>query len=60
MAMLDSGMDYEAPKLVVLHCWKKQHVMPIFTSSGMIKSRRMRWTGDIASMGRRRMHIGFW
>jgi hypothetical protein len=45
MAMLDSGMDYEAPKLAVLHYWKKQYVIPIFTSSGMIKSRRMRWTG---------------
>jgi hypothetical protein len=25
---------------------------------GMIKSRRMRWTGNGAHMGRRRMHIG--
>jgi hypothetical protein len=50
MATLDSGMDYEAPKLAVLHYWKKQHVMPIFTSSGMIKSRRIRRTRDIACM----------
>jgi hypothetical protein len=26
----------------------------------MIKSRRMRWTGHVACMGRRGKHIGFW
>jgi hypothetical protein len=26
----------------------------------MIKSRRMGWTGHIARMGRRGMHIGYW
>jgi hypothetical protein len=26
----------------------------------MIKSRRMRWAGNIAYMGRRGMHIGYW
>jgi hypothetical protein len=26
----------------------------------MIKSRRMRWTGNVARMGRRGMHIGYW
>jgi hypothetical protein len=26
----------------------------------MIKSRRMRWTGHVARMGRRGMHIGYW
>jgi hypothetical protein len=26
----------------------------------MIKSRRMRWTGHVAQMGRRGMHIGYW
>jgi hypothetical protein len=26
----------------------------------MIKSRRMRWTGLAARMGRRGMHIGYW
>jgi hypothetical protein len=26
----------------------------------MIKSRRMRWTGNVARMRRRGMHIGFW
>jgi hypothetical protein len=25
-----------------------------------IKSRRMRWTGHVARMGRRGMHIGYW
>jgi hypothetical protein len=26
----------------------------------MIKSRRMRWIGYVARMGRRRMHMGYW
>jgi hypothetical protein len=26
----------------------------------IIKSRRMRWAGHVALMGRRGMHIGFW
>jgi hypothetical protein len=26
----------------------------------MIKSRRMKWAGHVARMGRRGMHIGFW
>jgi hypothetical protein len=26
----------------------------------MIKSRKMRWTGHVARMGRRGMHVGYW
>jgi hypothetical protein len=26
----------------------------------MVKSRRMRWAGYVALMGRRGMHIGYW
>jgi hypothetical protein len=26
----------------------------------MIKSRRMRWTGHVTGMWRRRTHVGFW
>jgi hypothetical protein len=26
----------------------------------MIKSRRMRWAGHVARMGRTEMHIGYW
>jgi hypothetical protein len=26
----------------------------------MIKSRRMRWAGHAARMGRRGMHVGYW
>jgi hypothetical protein len=26
----------------------------------MIKSRRMRWAGQVARMGRRGMHVGYW
>jgi hypothetical protein len=27
---------------------------------GMIKSRKMRWAGHIARIGRREVHTGFW
>jgi hypothetical protein len=33
MAMPDSGMDYGAPKLIVLHYCKKQHFAPVSTYS---------------------------
>jgi hypothetical protein len=39
--------------------WRKLH--NLFSSPNiirMINSRRMRWTGHVARMGRRRMHIG--
>jgi hypothetical protein len=26
----------------------------------LIKSRRMRWAGHVAQMGRRGMHVGYW
>jgi hypothetical protein len=26
----------------------------------VIKSRRMRWSGNVAGVGRRGMHIGYW
>jgi hypothetical protein len=26
----------------------------------IIKSRRMRWAGHVARMGKRKMHIGYW
>jgi hypothetical protein len=40
--------------------WKKLHSEELYIIINiitMIMSRRMRWTGNIASMGRRRMHI---
>jgi hypothetical protein len=46
--------------------WRKLHNEELhnFYSSPniirMIKSRRMRWTGHVARMGRRGMHIGYW
>jgi hypothetical protein len=46
--------------------WKKLHNEELhkFYSSPKvirkIKSRRMRWTGHVAQMGRRGMHIGRW
>jgi hypothetical protein len=35
----------------------------VYSSSNiirMMKSRRMRWAGHVARMGRRGMHIGYW
>jgi hypothetical protein len=46
--------------------WRKLHngeLHNLYCSSsiiGIIKSRRMRWAGHVACMGRRGMHIGFW
>jgi hypothetical protein len=48
--------------------WKKFHneefhnlyASPSIITSRMIKSRRMRWAGHVAGMGRRGPHIGFW
>jgi hypothetical protein len=48
--------------------WRKLHdeeLHNLYSSRniiGMIKSRRIRWTGHVARMGgrRRRMYIGFW
>jgi hypothetical protein len=46
--------------------WKKLHneeLHNLFSSSNiirMIESRRMRWAGHVAQIGRTRMHIGFW
>jgi hypothetical protein len=34
--------------------------LPVLNCIRIIKSRRMRWAGYVAQMGRRRMHIGFW
>jgi hypothetical protein len=55
------------PKRVeVMGCWRKLHNEELhnfyFSPSivGMIKSRRMRYVGHVAQMGRRRMHIGYW
>jgi hypothetical protein len=46
--------------------WRKLHneeLHNLHSSSSMIrmiKSRRMRWSGHVARMGRRGMHIGYW
>jgi hypothetical protein len=45
--------------------WRKLHneeLHNLYSSSSvikLIKSRRMRWTGHVARMGRKEMHIGF-
>jgi hypothetical protein len=46
--------------------WRKLHneeLHYLYSSTSiirMIKSRRMRWEGHVARMGRRGMHIGYW
>jgi hypothetical protein len=46
--------------------WRKLHneeLHNLHSSASIIrmfKSRRMRWTGHVARMGRRGIHIGFW
>jgi hypothetical protein len=50
----------------VMGDWRKLHneeLHNLYSSPNiirMIKSRRMRWTGHVARMGRRGMHIGYW
>jgi hypothetical protein len=45
--------------------WRKLHneeLHKLYSLPGtiIIKSRRMRWAGHVALMGRRGMHIGYW
>jgi hypothetical protein len=50
----------------VMRGWRKLHNEDIHNSYSsrsiirMITSRRIRWTGHVAQMGRRGMHIGYW
>jgi hypothetical protein len=49
----------------VIGGWRKLHNEELHNLYGspsiirMIKSRRMRWAGHVARVGKRRMHIGF-
>jgi hypothetical protein len=43
--------------------WRKLQLHNLYPSSSIIrkmKSRRMRWAGHVAQMGRRGMHIRYW
>jgi hypothetical protein len=46
--------------------WRRLHneeLHSVYSSPNiirMIKSRRMRWAGHVARMGRRGMHVGYW
>jgi hypothetical protein len=50
----------------VIRGWRKLHnekLYDLYSSPSiirMIKSRRMRWAGHVARMGRSGMHVGFW
>jgi hypothetical protein len=52
--------------LINLEDWRKLHnqeLHNLYSSPNiirMIKSRRMRWSGHVAQMGRRGMHTGYW
>jgi hypothetical protein len=47
-------------------CWRKvrnEELRNLYSSPNiirMIKSRRMRWAGHVAFMGRKGFHIGYW
>jgi hypothetical protein len=50
----------------VMGGWRKLHneeLLNLYSSPSIIRmntSRRMRWAGHVAQMGRRGMHIGYW
>jgi hypothetical protein len=50
----------------VIGGWRKLHNEELHKLYGlpsiirMIKSRRMKWAGHVAHMGRRGTHVGFW
>jgi hypothetical protein len=43
-----------------LHIEELHNLYPSPNIITVIKSRRMRWAGNVARMGKRGMHIGFW
>jgi hypothetical protein len=57
---------FETKRDEVTGDWRKLHneeLHNLYSSPNiirMIKSRRMRWPGHVARMGRRGMHIGYW
>jgi hypothetical protein len=58
MYFVTYAMQYSLPSLISDEEIHKSHSLPSIIR--MIKSRRMRWEGYLAHMGRRGMHIGFW
>jgi hypothetical protein len=57
---------FELKRDEVIGGWRKLHNEELhnlnFSPSiiRMMKSRSMRWAGNVATMGRRELHIGFW
>jgi hypothetical protein len=43
-----------------LHNEELHHLYSVMSIIRMIKLRRMRWTGHVAQLGGRRMHMGYW
>jgi hypothetical protein len=60
------GRIFEAKRDEVVGGWRKlnnEGLHNLYCSPNIItfiKSRRMRWAWDVARMGRRGMHVGFW
>jgi hypothetical protein len=46
--------------LIKLHNEEFHNLYPSPSIIRMITSRRMRWAGHVARMGRRGLHIGYW
>jgi hypothetical protein len=57
---------FRSKRDVVMGDWRKlrnEELHSLYSSpsiSRVIKSRRMRWAGHVARMGRRGLHIGYW
>jgi hypothetical protein len=47
-------------KLEKLHNEELHSYLVLFAKIRMIESRRMRWAGHVARMGKLGMHIGYW
>jgi hypothetical protein len=46
-----------------LKIWRNEELRDLYSSTSIIriiKSKRMRWAGHVARMGRRGIHIGYW
>jgi hypothetical protein len=58
-------ITFELKRVEVIRGWRELHeeLYNLYSSPSiiiMIKSRRMRWAGHVAQIGRRGMHIGYW
>jgi hypothetical protein len=57
---LERSPCFRVFKPFLLHNEELPKLYSFLNKIRMIKSRRMRWTGHVARMGRRGVHIGYW